>query len=85
MEAPRRQIWFDNPDEAYLVSAALARHLDASIVSDVILVPTADHGPALQVSAAAAGDRLVQALVRRFGGHIDGEAVAARVREVTGD
>ncbi len=36
------------------------------------------------MSAAAASDPLVQALVRRFGGHIDGAAVGARVREATG-
>ncbi len=80
----RRQIWFEGPDEAYLVAAALARHLDGSIVADVFLVPTPDHGPTLEVSAVAAADPLVQALVKRFGGHIDGVATATRVREVTG-
>ncbi len=80
----RRQIWFEGPDEAYLVAAALARHLDGSIVADVFLVPTPDHGPTLEVSSAAAADPLVQALVKRFGGHIDGLATATRVRKVPG-
>ena len=83
MTMPRRQIWFYDPDQAYLVAAALARHLDASGVSDVILVPTS-HVPALDASSTAASDRLVLALVRRFGGHIDAEAVAQRLRRMTG-
>ena len=76
----QRQIWFDGPDEAYLVSAAIARHVGGEIVRDVTLVPSA-RGPALLVSDAVAGDPLVQALVRRFGGHIDAVEVADRLRE----
>jgi hypothetical protein len=69
MHAARRQIWFDGPDGAYLAAAALRRYLDATVVSDVILVPSS-HGPALELPAAAVSLRLVQALLRRFGGHV---------------
>jgi hypothetical protein len=79
VEAPWTQIWFDGPDEAYLVAAAIRRHLDAMVVVDLLLVPTS-RGPALELPRAAAEDPLVRALVRRFGGHIDGQAVADRVR-----
>ncbi len=65
----RRQIWFDGADGAYLAAAALRRYLDASVVSDVILVPS-DRGPALELPADAVSLRLVQALLRRFGGHV---------------
>jgi hypothetical protein len=73
MMGARTQIWFDGPDEAYLVAAAIRRHLDATLVSDVLLVPT-PHGPTLELPATAAEDPLVMALVRRFGGHVDGGA-----------
>jgi len=73
----RRQIWFDGADDAYLVAAALRRHLHATVVPDVILVPTR-RGPGIQVSSAAASDRLLVALVRRFGGHMDPEPVGER-------
>ena len=79
-EAGRRQIWFDGPDDAYLVAAALRRHLHATVVADVILVPTR-RGPGIQVSAAAASDRLLVSLVRRFGGHMDPEPVGERKDE----
>ena len=65
----RRQIWFDGPDGAYLAMASMRRYLDAAVVSDVILVPS-ERGPALELPADAVALRLVQALVRRFGGHI---------------
>jgi hypothetical protein len=65
----RRQIWFEGADGAYLAAAALRRYLDASLVSDVILVPS-DRGPALELPADAVSLRLVQALLRRFGGHV---------------
>jgi hypothetical protein len=67
--ADRRQIWFDGPDGAYLAAAAMRRYLDATVVRDVILVPSAK-GPALELPADAVADRLVQALIRRFGGHV---------------
>jgi hypothetical protein len=67
--ADRRQIWFDGPDGAYLAMASVRRYLDASVVSDVILVPS-DRGPALELPASAVSHKLVQALIRRFGGHI---------------
>ena len=70
MELGRAQIWFDGPDEAYLVAAAIRRHLGGTVVADVLLVPTL-HGPALELPEDAAEDALVKALVRRFGGHVD--------------
>ena len=71
MKGSRQQIWFDSADDAYLVEAAIRRYLDATFVPDVLLVATV-HGPALEISTAAASDELVQALVARFGGHVDG-------------
>ena len=65
----RRQIWFDGPDGAYLAMASMRRYLDAAVVSDIILVPS-ERGPALELPSDAVGLRLVQALIRRFGGHI---------------
>jgi hypothetical protein len=65
----RREIWFDGPDGAYLAAAAMRRYLDATVVRDVVLVPGA-RGPSLDLPAGAVGDRLVQALIRRFGGHV---------------
>jgi hypothetical protein len=70
MHLGRAQIWFDGPDEAYLVAAAIRRHLGGTVVADVLLVPTV-HGPALELPEDAAEDPLVRALVRRFGGHVD--------------
>ena len=67
--ADRRQVWFDDPDGAYLAMAAIRRYLDATVVSDVFLVPT-NRGPALELPSDAVSLRLIQALVRRFGGHI---------------
>jgi hypothetical protein len=80
--AARRQIWFDGPDGAYLAMAALRRYLDATVVSDVILVPT-ERGPALELPSDAVSSKLVQALVWRFGGHIRraGPDVAVLVAE----
>ena len=65
----RRVIWFDDPDGAYLACAALRRYLDATVVSDVILIPT-DRGPALEIPAEAAKLRLVRGIAVRFGGTI---------------
>ena len=69
LHAGRRQIWFDGPDGAYLAAAALRRYLDAGVVADVVLVPSG-RGPALELPAEAVSLRLVQALLRRFGGHV---------------
>ena len=65
----RRVIWFDEPDSAYLAAAALRRYLEATVVSDVVLIPT-ERGPALQVPADAAKMRLVRGIVFRFGGTV---------------
>ena len=68
MEAPRRWVRFDEPDEAYLAAAALRRYRDGSV--DAILIPT-DRGPAIDIARDALGDPLVRALVWRFGGRLD--------------
>ena len=68
MEAPRRWICFDEPDEAYLAAAALRRYRDGSI--DAILIPS-DRGPAIDIARDALSDPLVRALVRRFGGRLE--------------
>lgn len=67
--AESRQIRFDHADGAYLAMAAIRRYLDATVVSDVFLVPT-DHGPALELPASAVSLSLIKTVVRRFGGHI---------------
>lgn len=82
MELGRAQIWFDGPDEAYLVAAAIRRHLGGTVVADVLLVPTL-HGPALELPEDAAEDALVKALVRRFGGHVDRVAPTPDVATVS--
>jgi hypothetical protein len=79
MKAGWTQITFDGADEAYLVAAAIRRHLDTQVVSDLVLVPTPG-GPALELPTRATEDPLVQALVRRFGGHIDAPAIARGAR-----
>ena len=68
MEAPRRWVCFEEPDEAYLAAAALRRYRDGSV--DAILIPT-DRGPAIDIARDALSDPLVRALVWRFGGRID--------------
>ena len=65
----RRVIRFDDPDDAYLAAAALRRYLDATVVSDVFMIPT-ERGPALQIPAEAAKMRLIRGIVVRFGGTI---------------
>lgn len=65
----RRVIWFDDPDSAYLAAAAIRRYLDATVVSDVITIPT-ERGPALEIPADAARMRLVRSIVIRFGGTV---------------
>ena len=65
----RRLIWFDDPDGAYLVAAAIRRYLDAMVVRDVVLIPT-EQGPALEIPADAAKLRVLRAIVIRFGGRI---------------
>lgn len=65
----RRVVSFEDPDGAYLAAAALKRYLDASVVSDAVLIPT-DRGPGLQIPADAAKLRVLRAIVRRFGGTI---------------
>ena len=65
---PRRRVaWFDDPDGAYLAAAALNRYLEATVVIDVILIPT-ERGPALLVPADAAKVGVFKAIVARFGG-----------------
>ena len=64
-----REVWFDDPDAAYLVAASLNRYLDPSLASGVTLIPT-ERGPGLQISAATAELRLVRSLVGRFRGRI---------------
>ena len=63
----RRLVSFTDPDGAYLAAASLKRYLDASVVSDAILIPT-DRGPALEIPAAAANLPVLRAIVLRFGG-----------------
>ena len=63
----RRLVSFKDPDGAYLAAAALRRYLDATVVSDAILVPT-ERGPGLLIPADAAKQRVVRAIVVRFGG-----------------
>jgi hypothetical protein len=68
MEAPRRWVRFEEPDEAYLAAAALRRYRDGSV--DAILIPT-DRGPAIDIASDALRDPLVRSLVWRFGGRLD--------------
>ena len=68
MEGQRRWICFDEPDEAYLATAALRRYRDGSI--DAIIIPT-DRGPTIDIARDALDDALVRALVGRFGGRIE--------------
>jgi hypothetical protein len=68
MKQPRRWICFDEPDEAYLATAALRRYRDGSI--DAILIPS-DRGPAIDIAHDALSDPLVMALLRRFGGRLE--------------
>lgn len=79
MDAPRRWICFDEPDEAYLAAAALRRYRDGSI--DAILIPS-DRGPAIDIASDALSDPLVRALIRRFGGRL--EAAEPGIGYVTG-
>lgn len=65
----RCQVRFDDPDHAYLVAAAVRRYLDASVVTDVILVPT-DDGPALDVPVAALSQPPMRGLIARFNGRV---------------
>jgi hypothetical protein len=65
----RRVVWFDDPDSAYLAAAAIRRYLDATVVSDVIMIPT-ERGPALEIPADAASLRVLKAIIVRFGGQI---------------
>jgi hypothetical protein len=64
------QIWFDSPDEAYLVAAAIRRYLQADVVTDLLVV-TSSRGPSLELPRHALDDRTLLGLVRRFGGHIE--------------
>ena len=76
MEGQRRWICFNEPDEAYLASAALRRYRDGSM--DAIIIPT-DRGPTIDIARDALDDALVRALVWRFGGRIeDAQAAVAR-------
>ena len=68
--ADRCQVWFDGPDDAYLVAAAIHRYLEADVVAGLILVPT-EHGPALELPMSAMSLRLVRSLVRRFEGRVE--------------
>ena len=80
----RRQIWFDGADDAYLVAAAIRRYLHATIVSDVMLVPTG-RGPAIELPAEAMSLGLVRSLIRRFGGHVEGVVAEAVISAVPAD
>ena len=64
-----RLVSFRDPDGAYLAAAALRQYLDATVVSDAIIMPT-DRGPALQIPASAAASPVLRGIVRRFGGRI---------------
>ena len=77
MEAPRRWVCFEEPDEAYLAAAALRRYRDGSV--DAILIPS-DRGPAIDIASDALRDPLVRSLMWRFGGRIE-DAPAAVVVE----
>jgi hypothetical protein len=68
MEAPRRWVRFEEPDEAYLAAAAIRRYRDGLV--DAILIPT-DRGPAIDIASDALRDPLIRSLVLRFGGRID--------------
>jgi hypothetical protein len=68
--ADRCQIWFDDPDDADLVAAAIHRYLQADVVAGLALIPT-DHGPALELPMSAMSLRLVRSLVRRFEGRVE--------------
>jgi len=68
--AARCQVWFDDPDDAYLVAAAIHRYLEADVVAGLVLVPT-DHGPALELPMSAMSLLLVRSLVRRFEGRVE--------------
>jgi hypothetical protein len=74
MKGPRRSIFFDEPDEAYLAAAALRRYLDGSL--DAILIPT-DRGPAIDIAHDALRDPLVVAFIGRFGGRLGDDDAAA--------
>jgi hypothetical protein len=71
----RCQVWFDDPDDAYLVAAAIHRYLEADVVAGLVLVPT-DHGPALELPMSAMSLLLVRSLVRRFEGRVEPLPVA---------
>ena len=68
-------VWFDSPDEAYLVAAAIRRYLQADLVSDLLLVASS-HGPALEMPERALDDPTVDGLLRRFGGHVEADGTA---------
>jgi hypothetical protein len=74
MKGPRRSIFFDEPDEAYLAAAALRRYLDGSM--DAILIPT-KLGPAIDIARDALRDPLVRAFIRRFSGRLEDDDAAA--------
>jgi hypothetical protein len=74
VDGSRRHLCFDGPDDAYLMLAALRRYLDATVVSDVVLVPT-PRGPGLELSLEAISHPVVAALIRQFGG--TAEAIGA--------
>jgi hypothetical protein len=65
------RIWFDGPDDAYLVAAAIRRYLQANVIPDLLVVPS-DRGPALELPKVALDDETVEGLIDHFGGHVDG-------------
>lgn len=66
-------VYFPDPDAAYLADAAIRRYADATIVPGCVIVPT-DDGPALDLTQAASSDRVLRAVLRRFGGYpLDGD------------
>ena len=67
MADARQQIRFDEPDEAYLVAAAIRQYVDGMMPADVVLVPSS-HGPALEIGAGALEHPFVRWVIRRFNG-----------------
>jgi len=69
MAESRRQVRFAEPDEAYLVAAAIRQHLDGGMPAGVFLVPTRT-GPALDMPETALDDPFVRGVIRRFNGRL---------------
>jgi hypothetical protein len=59
---------FDRVDAAYLAYAEVQRRLDRLVPRGIAMVPTR-RGPAVDVSASAARNPIVQAVIAEYGGH----------------